>query len=105
MHRMARYSARCPRCRRNVARPNVRVFPHDDRMVYPCAIAQGSSRGELEPRRPGGLTMSVTETDASFSAQAALPQPRARIGLIIPAVNRVSEPQFNHFAPPGLGIH
>jgi maleate isomerase len=49
--------------------------------------------------------MSVTETDASFSAQAVLPQPRARIGLIIPAVNRVSEPQFNHFAPPGLGIH
>jgi maleate isomerase len=31
--------------------------------------------------------------------------PAARIGLIIPSVNRLSEPQFTHFAPPGLGIH
>jgi maleate cis-trans isomerase len=30
---------------------------------------------------------------------------RARVGLIIPSVNRMSEPQFNHFAPPGLAIH
>ena len=29
--------------------------------------------------------------------------PTARIGLIIPSVNRLSEPQFTHFAPPGLG--
>jgi hypothetical protein len=26
----------------------------------------------------------------------ALPEPRARIGLIIPSVNRMTEPQFNH---------
>src|SRR5258706_8250882 len=31
--------------------------------------------------------------------------PTARMGLIIPSVNRLSEPQFMHFAPPGLGIH
>jgi len=31
--------------------------------------------------------------------------PTARIGLIIPSVNRLTEPQFTHFAPPGLGIH
>jgi maleate cis-trans isomerase len=31
--------------------------------------------------------------------------PRARVGLIIPSVNTYSEPQFNHFAPDGLGIH
>jgi len=31
--------------------------------------------------------------------------PTARIGLIIPSVNRLSEPQFMGFAPPGLGIH
>ena len=31
--------------------------------------------------------------------------PAARIGLIIPSVNRLSEPQFTHFAPGGLGIH
>src|SRR5258708_38940503 len=31
--------------------------------------------------------------------------PAARIGLIIPSATRLSEPQFTHFAPPGLGIH
>jgi maleate isomerase len=31
--------------------------------------------------------------------------PRARVGLIVPSVNRMSEPQFNHFAPPGLAVH
>jgi maleate isomerase len=31
--------------------------------------------------------------------------PHARVGLIVPSVNRMSEPQFNHFAPPGLAIH
>ena len=36
---------------------------------------------------------------------APLTQPRARVGLIIPSVNTYSEPQFNHFAPEGLGIH
>jgi maleate isomerase len=34
-----------------------------------------------------------------------LAKPRARIGLIIPSVNRMTEPQFNHYAPEGLGIH
>ncbi len=31
--------------------------------------------------------------------------PPARIGMIIPSVNSMTEPQFNHFAPPGLGVH
>jgi maleate isomerase len=35
---------------------------------------------------------------------AALTEPRARIGLIIPSVNRMTEPQFNHYAPDGLGV-
>ena len=35
----------------------------------------------------------------------AMTQPRARMGLIIPSVNTYSEPQFNHYAPEGLGIH
>ena len=30
---------------------------------------------------------------------------KSRIGLIIPSVNTFSEPQFNRFAPKGLGIH
>ena len=44
----------------------------------------------------------MTEKD---SLAAALAEPRARIGLIIPSVNRMTEPQFNHYAPEGLGIH
>jgi len=39
------------------------------------------------------------------SVGAPLAAPRARIGLIIPSVNSLSEPQFNHFAPPGLAVH
>lgn len=35
----------------------------------------------------------------------ALTTPRARIGLIIPSVNRMTEAQFNHYAPDGLAVH
>ena len=44
---------------------------------------------------------------AAVNQREAMPlvQPRARVGLIIPSVNTYSEPQFNHFAPEGLGIH
>ncbi len=38
-------------------------------------------------------------------AGTRLTEPRARIGLIIPSVNSLSEPQFNRFAPPGLSVH
>jgi maleate isomerase len=34
-----------------------------------------------------------------------LPTPLARIGLIIPSSNRLTEPQLRHFAPHELGIH
>ncbi len=33
-----------------------------------------------------------------------LPQPKARVGMINTAVNRVCEQQFHHYAPPGLAI-
>jgi maleate isomerase len=36
---------------------------------------------------------------------AKVTEPLARIGLIIPSVNRMTEPQFNRFAPAALGIH
>ena len=39
------------------------------------------------------------------SAIARIGEPQARIGLIIPSVNSLSEPQFNRFAPPTLGVH
>jgi maleate isomerase len=45
--------------------------------------------------------------DAITEQDRLVPQlngPRARIGLIIPSVNRMTEPQFNHYAPDGLGI-
>lgn len=31
--------------------------------------------------------------------------PHSRIGLIIPSSNRLAEPQFQKYAPPGVGIH
>jgi maleate isomerase len=40
-----------------------------------------------------------------MAPNASTDLPRARIGLIIPSVNTFSEPQFNRFAPEGLGIH
>lgn len=44
----------------------------------------------------------VTEKDRLVPELA---EPRARIGLIIPSVNRMTEAQFNHYAPPTLGVH
>jgi maleate cis-trans isomerase len=38
-------------------------------------------------------------------AESPLPVPVARVGMIIPSVNSMTEPQFNHFAPPGLAVH
>src|SRR5499425_3582441 len=37
--------------------------------------------------------------------ESSLPAARARIGIIIPSANSMTEPQFNHFAPSGLGVH
>ena len=48
------------------------------------------------------MTATATLERAADSPSSA---PRARIGLIIPSVNSLSEPQFNHFAPPGLTVH
>jgi len=42
---------------------------------------------------------------ADRRTEARLGEARARIGLIIPSVNSLSEPQFNRFAPAGLGVH
>jgi maleate isomerase len=36
--------------------------------------------------------------------EATRSRPRARVGLIIPSVNTMSETQFHRFAPPGLAI-
>jgi len=49
--------------------------------------------------------MATVTTIARGRVESSLPAPRARIGMIIPSVNSMTEPQFNHFAPPGLGVH
>jgi maleate cis-trans isomerase len=47
-------------------------------------------------------TLELTSTKSS---RGFLPTPLARIGLIIPSSNRLTEPQLRYFAPPELGIH
>jgi maleate isomerase len=51
----------------------------------------------------GVQTMDAVAGKDDVQSQRA--EPRARIGLIIPSVNRMTEPQFNHYAPETLGIH
>jgi maleate isomerase len=57
----------------------------------------------------GDETMAVVNELATSqmtdAARGRLANPRARLGLIIPSVNTLSEPQFAHFCPPHLGIH
>src|SRR3954453_21425696 len=59
-----------------------------------------------------GSSPHMTEEEAAMERVAVkegdepvLGEKRARIGLIIPSVNSLSEPQFNRFAPAGLGVH
>src|SRR4029077_3549464 len=53
----------------------------------------------------GDRTMNVVTTLKTRDIERPLPAPRARIGMIIPSVNSMTEPQFNRFAPPALGVH
>ena len=64
--------------------------------------------GSLRPSYRQVYPIEDTDMDAVAIKNAGddrIEVPTARIGLIIPSVNRLSEPQFAHFAPPGLGIH
>ncbi|MFM2128802.1 MAG: hypothetical protein RL477_348 [Pseudomonadota bacterium] len=54
----------------------------------------------------------TTATEISAPVSASTPArpldlmtPKARLGIILPSSNRLCEPQFIHFAPPGLGVH
>jgi hypothetical protein len=53
--------------------------------------------------------MATLAQDLSPAADAALTRavtlPKARIGLIIPSSNRMSEPQFQLLAPDGLAVY
>jgi maleate cis-trans isomerase len=45
------------------------------------------------------------DTSASESIEKSIGYTRARVGLIIPSGNRMTEAHFRHFAPPDLGFH
>jgi maleate cis-trans isomerase len=49
--------------------------------------------------------MTAATLERGASSRGFLPTPLARIGLIIPSSNRLTEPQLRHFAPPELGVH
>ena len=49
--------------------------------------------------------MTTATLQRSASSRGFLPTPLARLGLIIPSSNRLTEPQLRHFAPDELGIH
>ena len=50
--------------------------------------------------------VTAPRSDAATDALSrAVTLPKARIGLMIPSSNRMSEPQFQHLAPVGLGVH
>lgn len=46
---------------------------------------------------------SPARLDASLASSTGFA--RARLGLIIPSSNRLTEPQFRRFTPPDLGVH
>jgi maleate cis-trans isomerase len=47
----------------------------------------------------------VLTSERPVVSRGRLANPRARVGLIIPSMNTLSEPQFAHFCPADLGIH
>jgi maleate cis-trans isomerase len=49
--------------------------------------------------------MDATATMDRARIEIPMPAAQARIGMIIPSVNSMTEPQFNRFAPSSLGVH
>ena len=49
--------------------------------------------------------MAAVTTIERRQIESTLPATRARIGMIIPSVNSMTEPQFSHLAPPGLSVN
>lgn len=45
------------------------------------------------------------QTSPGAENAGAIPAAHSRVGLIIPSVNRMTEPQFNRYAPRGLGFN
>ena len=49
--------------------------------------------------------MDAKTTIETRGSKGPSPAARARIGMIIPSVNSMTEPQFNRLSPPGLAVH
>src|SRR5262249_30678323 len=49
--------------------------------------------------------MATLTTLERRQAETTLPAERGRIRKTIPSINSITQPQFNHFAPPSLGVH
>ncbi|HTI87305.1 MAG TPA: hypothetical protein VL966_11925 [Alphaproteobacteria bacterium] len=49
--------------------------------------------------------MSAADLERAVASRCHAAETRARIGLIIPSSNRMSEPQFHRYAPAGVAIH
>jgi maleate isomerase len=81
------------------------IIPHPCEVLFynTATLAQGLSKTCVRKFAATGVKNMDAVTDKDRLA-AELTEPRARIGLIIPSVNRMSEPQFNHYAPEGLGV-
>src|SRR5262249_42154429 len=82
------------------SRPRASFASTSGAMILSCAPGRPLARDAIAAHRGGTIMATVTTI-----ATSSLPAPRARIGMIIPSVNSMTEPQFNHFAPPGLGVH
>jgi maleate isomerase len=68
-------------------------------------LRTGGQESRQSPVTAECTIMASVTTLERGQAEKTFPATRARIGMIIPSVNSMAEPQFNHFAPPGLGVH
>ena len=69
-------------------------------------------RQEGDPRRQRHEAVRIQARECMMSAledavvsRCHAPETKARIGLIIPSSNRMTEPQFNRYLPAGVGVH
>ena len=51
------------------------------------------------------MNIAARHTTADLSLENSTGYARARIGLMIPSSNRLTEPQFRHFLPRDVGVH
>ncbi len=51
------------------------------------------------------MTIAATHIAADLSLENSTGYARARVGLMIPSGNRLTEPQFRHFLPRDIGVH